>query len=144
MTVLQRVAICFAAGVIGALAVVVTSHDKDKGDKAVRVFEIRTYYAAEGKMDALNARFRDHTSRLFEKLRMKNIGYWQAIEPKDGKHVLIYILAHDSEVAAKKSWEAFQNDPDWKKVKEESEKDGALVDRIEKVFVKATDYSPIT
>ena len=143
MTVLQRVAICFAAGVIGALAVVVTSHDKDKGDRAVRVFEIRTYYAAEGKMDALNARFRDHTCKLFEKHRMKNIGYWQTIEPKDGKQVLIYILAHDSEVAAKRSWEAFQNDPDWKKVKEESEKDGALVDRIEKVFVKATDYSPI-
>jgi hypothetical protein len=81
--------------------------------------------------------------KLFEKHGMKNIGYWQAIEPKDGKQVLIYILAHDSEEAAKKSWEAFQNDPDWKKAKEESEKDGKLVDKVDRVFVKATDYSPI-
>jgi hypothetical protein len=132
---LAMFAVLFAASAV--------ADDKDKGDKAVRVFEIRTYYAAEGKMDALSARFRDHTCKLFEKHGMKNIGYWQAIEPKDGKQVLIYILAHESEDAAKKSWEAFQDDPDWKKVKEESEKDGALVDRIEKVFVKATDYSPI-
>ena len=130
-------AVLFAASAV--------ADDKDKGDKKVdqRVFEIRTYHAAEGKMDALNARFRDHTCKLFEKHGMKNIGYWQAIEPKDGKQVLIYILAHDSEEAAKKNWDAFQNDPDWKKIKDESEKDGALVAKIEKVFVKATDYSPI-
>jgi hypothetical protein len=28
-----------------------------------RVFELRTYYAAPGKMEALHARFRDHTCK---------------------------------------------------------------------------------
>ena len=71
-------------------------------DKDERVFEMRVYYAAPHKLDDLHSRFRDHTCKLFEKHGMKNIGYWQAIEPKDGKQVLIYILAHDSEEAAKK------------------------------------------
>jgi hypothetical protein len=31
-----------------------------------RVFEIRTYTAPPGKLDALNARFRDHTVKLFD------------------------------------------------------------------------------
>ena len=108
-----------------------------------RCYELRTYTAAPGKLNELLARFRDHTVKLFEKHGMTNIGYWTPTDEPRSKNTLIYILAHDSEVAAKKSWEAFQNDPDWKKVKEESEKDGALVDRIEKVFVKATAYSPI-
>jgi len=117
--------------------------EKEKGDKKVGVYEIRTYYAADGKMDALNARFRDHTLKLFEKHGMKNIGYWQAIEPKDGKQVLIYIIGHESQEAAKKNWDEFQKDPDWMKAKEASEKDGKLVDKVERVFVKSTDYSPI-
>ena len=44
-------------------------------DKDERVYELRTYYAAPGKLDALNARFRDHTCKLFEKHGMTNVGY---------------------------------------------------------------------
>ncbi len=117
--------------------------DKEKDEKKVGVYEIRTYYAAEGKMDALNKRFREHTLKLFEKHGMTNIGYWQAIDPKDGKQVLIYIIGHESREAAKKNWEEFQKDPDWIKAKADSEKDGELVDKFESVYTKATDYSPI-
>jgi len=123
-----------------------TSAQEKSGSPSVakdsRCFELRTYYAAPGKLEELNARFRDHTNKLFVKHGMELIGYWVPTDKEQGDK-LIYIIAHKSRDAAKKSWQDFQNDPDWKKVKEESEKDGALVDRIEKVFVKATGYSPI-
>ena len=108
-----------------------------------RLFEMRTYYAAPGKMDALHARFRDHTCKLFEKHGMTLIGFWSPTDAQDGQKRMVYILAHASKEAADKSWAAFRDDPDWKKAKAESEKDGPLVTKVESVFLKATDYSPL-
>lgn len=105
-----------------------------------RVFEMRTYYAAPGKLDALNARFRDHTCKLFEKHGMTNVGYWTPIDNPDNK--LIYVLAYPSRDAREKSWKEFVNDPDWKAASSTSEKDGKLVAKVEIAFLKATDYSP--
>ena len=108
-----------------------------------RVFEIRTYTAQEGKLDALNARFRDHTIPIFEKHGIKNVGYWVPQDAPLKQNTLIYILAHPSREAAAKNWEAFRNDPEWQKARTESEAKGPLVSRVESVFVEATDYSPM-
>jgi hypothetical protein len=105
-----------------------------------RVFEMRTYYAAPGKLDALNARFRDHTCKLFEKHGMTNIGYWMPIENPDSK--LVYVLAYPNMEAREKSWKAFVSDPDWKKAQSESERDGKLVAKVEQIYFTALDYSP--
>lgn len=105
-----------------------------------RVFELRTYYAAPGKLDDLNARFRNHTCKLFEKHGMVNIGYWVPLENPDNK--LIYVLAHDSREAADKSWKAFGGDLEWREAAKASEVNGRLVSKVERVFLKATDYSP--
>jgi hypothetical protein len=109
-------------------------------EKDMRVYEMRTYYAEPGKLDALNARFRDHTCKLFEKHGMTNVGYWVPIDNPDSK--LIYILAFPSREAREKSWKAFGADPEWKRVQKESEADGKLVGKIESVLLQATDYSP--
>ena len=109
-----------------------------------RLFELRTYYPAPGKMDALNARFREHTTRLFEKHGMTNIGYWVVADAKPGEEKLIYILAHKNREAADASWKAFRSDPDWQKVKAETEKDGPILAKpVESVYLTATDYSKI-
>jgi len=109
-----------------------------------RVFELRTYVASPGKMDALHARFRDHTNKLFVKHGMELVGYWTPSSGEKADLTLVYILAHKSEAAAKASWDAFRNDPDWKKAKEESEKDGVkLAAEVKSQFLKPTDYSPI-
>jgi len=110
--------------------------------KDSRCFELRTYYAAPGKIEALHARFRDHTNKLFLKHGMELVGYWVPSDKEQGDK-LIYILAHKSREAAKKSWQDFQNDPEWKKVKAESEANGKLVEKVDSVFMTATDYSPI-
>ena len=111
-----------------------------------RVFELRTYHAAPGKLKALEARFRDHTTKLFEKHGITNIGYWTEFSPKLDDEKLIYIIAFPSKEAAAKSWKEFMDDPDWKKVRADSEKDGPLLRKenpVESVYLNPTDYSPI-
>ncbi len=131
-------------GLAGALALPAAAEEKEKDVKkaSTRVFELRTYHAAPGKMDALNARFRDHTNALFKKHGMEIVGFWQPTDPKKAD-LLIYMLAFPSKEAADKSWKAFREDPDWIKAKEASEKDGKLVDKVESVYLNPTDYSPI-
>jgi len=105
-----------------------------------RVYEMRIYYAAPGKLDALNARFRDHTMKLFEKHGLANVGYFVPIDNKDNK--LIYWISAPSKAARDKSFKEFGADPDWKKVAAESEKNGRLVNKFESTFLTVTDYSP--
>lgn len=108
-----------------------------------RVFELRTYHANEGKLEALQARFRNHTMRIFEKHGMKNVGYWVPQDSPASASTLIYIVSHKSRDAAKKSWDAFRADPEWKKVQTESEVNGKLVAKVDVVFMDAADYSPL-
>ena len=91
-----------------------------------RVFELRTYTAAPGKLEALLARFRDHTVALFEKHGMTNVGYWVPSDPPRSEDTFVYLLAHESREAAAASWEAFRNDPAWKAAREASEVVGRL------------------
>ena len=111
--------------------------------KPNRVFEIRTYTTEPGKLDALHARFRDHTTKLFEKHGMTNIGYWTPADEPRASDTLIYIIAHESRESAKRSWEDFINDPEWHKARDASEADGKIVNKVESVFVNPTDYSPL-
>jgi hypothetical protein len=108
-----------------------------------RVFEMRTYTTHPGKLDALNARFRNHTTRIFKKHGMENVGYWVPQDEPVHGNTLVYIIAHKSREAAKKSWDEFRADPEWKKVASESETNGKIVAKVESVFMDPTDYSGI-
>jgi hypothetical protein len=108
-----------------------------------RVFEIRTYTAPEGKLEALHARFRDHTLRIFKNHNMTSIAYFRPQDDPLKQNTLIYVLAHPSREAAKKNWADFQADPEWQKVSAESQKDGRIVTKVDSVFADPADYSPI-
>lgn len=103
-------------------------------------YEMRTYYAAPGKLDDLQARFRNNTMRIFAKHNMVNIGYWIPIENPDNK--LIYMLAYPSKQAREDAWKAFGADPEWQAVAKASEANGKLVNKVETLYLEATDYSP--
>jgi hypothetical protein len=118
------------------LAVNVTAASKPKE----RIFEMRTYTANPGRTEAMHKRFRDHTCTLFKKHGMELVGFWVPQEKKDD---LVYILAFPSRDAAKASWKAFQDDPEWKKVRDESHKDGVVVGKVVSVYMDPTDYSDI-
>ena len=108
-----------------------------------RVYELRTYHCMPGRLEALKTRFRDHTTELFVKHGMKNIGYWTPADAPDSQNTLIYILAHESRDAAKQSWTDFQNDPEWKAVRDASEKDGKIVEKVDSVYMTPTDFSAL-
>jgi len=113
----------------------------DNGSSA-RVFELRIYHAAPGKLGELEARFRDHTIKIFERHGMKSVAYWTPLDEPEKSNTLIYILQHPSREAAAANWKAFQDDPVWKSVKEKSEANGKLVDKVDSTYMALTDFSP--
>jgi hypothetical protein len=129
----------------GLVGVVAYSAGLSCGEEkaAKRVYELRTYTTEPGRLPALHARFRDHTMKLFEKHGMKNEMYWVPTDEKLKDNTLIYIVSHASPDAAAKSWDAFINDPDWKKVRDASEKDGKIVAKVDRQYMTLTDYSPV-
>lgn len=127
----------FAVALLMLLASAIAAH---AAERDTRVFELRTYDSPPGKLDALHARFRDHTMRIFEKHGMTNIGYWTPIDNKQNQ--LIYLLAFPSREARERSWQAFVADPEWKKVQQASEVNGKLVDKVVSQLLEVTDYSP--
>jgi hypothetical protein len=144
VSALAFVAVGFALGSWTPLSVASASSAADSAQSAAnRVFELRTYTAPEGKLGDLNARFRNHTMRIFERHGMKNVGYWVPQDAPAKDNTLIYIISHASREAAKKSWADFQADPEWKKVSAESQVNGRIVSGLVSVFMEPTDYSPI-
>ena len=124
---------CFAAGL---------SIGEEKKVSA-RVYELRTYTTLPGRLPALNKRFADHTMKLFEKHGMKNEMYWIPTDAERKDSTLIYVVSHDSQEAADKSWKAFQADPEWHAARDASEKDGKILAKApDRVFMTLTDYSP--
>jgi hypothetical protein len=108
-----------------------------------RVLEVRRYTAATGKLDDLVKRMRDGEASLFEKHGMKGVFHSVAAEAPESQNTYMYVLAHQSREAAKKSWDEFRNDPAWKSLRETSEANGPLVTKVESLFVSPTDYSPL-
>jgi hypothetical protein len=130
------VAVVFAAGFL-------VGQERGKAAASTRVYELRTYTTNDGKLPDLLARFRDHTTRIFEKHGMKNV--WYGV-PQDGptkENTLVYLLSFPSRDAAKKAWEGFRADENWKKVAADSEKNGKIVKKVESVFLDPTDFSPL-
>ena len=105
-----------------------------------RVYELRTYYTHDGKLDNLIARFRDHTTRLFEKHGMTNVGYWV---PRDQPNTLIYVLSYPNKDAATKAWDAFRKDEAWVTARNVSEANGPIVQKVVSVFMDPTAFSAL-
>ena len=116
-----------------------------RSNSSSHVYELRMYHVNEGKMDALVGRFRDHTDAIFKRHNMRSIGYWVPQDAPDSQRLFVYILEHPSREEAKKNWAAFQNDPEWKKVKADSEAaaGGPLTSSIDSYFMDPTNFSAL-
>ena len=108
-----------------------------------KVYELRIYTATPGNLDNLQARFRDHTIRIFNNHGMKIVGFWTPTSEEDADDTLIYVLEHASQEAANASWQAFGQDPEWKSVSDASNANGPILAGVERRYMKATDYSPL-
>ena len=105
-----------------------------------RYFEMRIYYCHPGRLDALIQRFTNHTTKIFEKHGMTNVGYW--IPTNNTENALYYILAYPSKADRDSSWKHFSSDPEWKTVSKKSEETGKIVAKVTSIFMNATDFSP--
>jgi hypothetical protein len=131
-----------ALALLGKTASADPQEKKGASQASTSVYELRIYHAYEGKLDDLLARFRDHTTRLFEKHGMKNVAYWiPTDDPLKGK-TLVYVIAHPSRDAAEANWKAFREDPEWQSVRDKSEANGKLVEKVDSTFMVLTDFSP--
>ncbi len=108
-----------------------------------RTFELRYYHCLPGRYPNIVARFRDHTRKLFEKQGMENIAYWGTIDKNQKQPTLIYIIAHESEAAAKVSWDNFRNDPKWIAARDASEADGKIVEKVVSVMMSPLPFSKL-
>ena len=108
---------------------------------ASAVYELRVYHCFEGKLPDLLKRFREHTTKLFERHGMKNIAYWTPLDEPAKSNTLIYVLAHASRDAAAVSWKAFQADPEWIEVRDKSEANGKIVEKVDSTYMAKTDFS---
>jgi NIPSNAP len=114
-----------------------------RAEQPRHVYELRLYHVNEEKLDDLKTRFANHTNAFFERHNMKSIGYWSPEDPPSSRNLFIYILEHPSRQDAEKNWAAFQADPEWQKIKAESEKNGPLVDHIDRYFMDPTSFSAL-
>jgi len=105
-----------------------------------RFFELRIYYCHPGRLDALIQRFQNHTTKIFEKHGMENIGYW--VPTTNDKNALYYILAFPSKEAQEKSWASFKVDPQWKEVQSKSEESGPIIESIVSIPMTASEIMP--
>jgi hypothetical protein len=138
-----RIALLVAAGFAGGIFVSKVALPGRVAAASTRVYELRTYTTLPGRLEALKARFRDHTTKLFERHGMKNVGYWVPADAPKSENTLIYVLSFESRDAAKKAWDDFRNDPEWKTVQAESEKDGKIVEKVESTFMTPVDFSAL-
>jgi hypothetical protein len=127
---------------LGGLAVFGVTTMVSNAQSSAHVYELRTYTAPPGKLDALEARFRDHTEAIFKKHNIKAIGYWVPVDNKNNQ--MIYVVDHKSMEDATKNWAAFQADDEWKKVRAESEANGPLTTKApDSVYMTPLDFSKL-
>lgn len=107
------------------------------------LYELRTYTAGPGKLDRLQARFRNHTMGLFKKHGIEVVGFWQPVAPDDQEGDLVYLCVYPDQEAYERAWAAFRGDAEWVRVKAESETDGVLAVKVTSRLLRPTDYSPI-
>lgn len=101
------------------------------------IYELREYVAEPGRMDAVHARFADHTLDLFVKHDIKVVGFWNDVENPER---LFYLCAFADADAKKAAWESFFDDPEWQRVRAESEKDGPIVKQIISTTLTTAPY----
>jgi hypothetical protein len=143
MPPMKRRTLLQAATFLPAFLWAASRQDKDNPMQSSKtVYELRIYHAAPGKLAELLARFRDHTVKLFDRHGIKSVAYWTPIDEPQKSNTLIYILQHPSREEAAANWKSFQDDPEWKSVKEKSELNGKLTEQIDSTYLALTDFSP--
>jgi hypothetical protein len=131
--------IAFAAGSLMAARL---AHIERVRADSNRVFELRIYHTAPGKLPEVESGFRDTYSKLFAKHDLHVVGYWVPQGTAAWDNTFVYLVAHSSREAAKKNWDAMLADPKTQEaIKSEEAKN--LVEKVDSTDMRPTDFSPM-
>ena len=126
----------------GSLITARLAHIDDVRADSNRVFELRIYHTVPGKLPALESRFQDIYSKLLTKHDLQVVGYWVPEGAADWDNTFVYLVAHSSREEAKKNWDAMLADPDVQEAIK-AEQANKLVEKIDKIYMRPTDFSPM-
>jgi hypothetical protein len=126
----------------GSLITACLAHMDEVRADSNRVFELRVYHTLPGKVPALESQFRDTTSKLLAKHDLKVVGYWVPEDTPDWDNTFIFLVAHSSPEEAKKNWDAMRADPAFQELIK-SAQTNKLVEKIDRTYMRPTDFSPM-
>ncbi|MDQ0900713.1 NIPSNAP family protein [Paenibacillus sp. V4I7] len=102
------------------------------------IYELRIYTILPGRIDAIRKRFSDHTFGIFARLGMQVCDFWE--DDLEEQPKLYYTMKYESMEERTRQWETFSQDKEWNEVKQQSEQDGKIVERVEQIFMKRAEY----
>ncbi len=105
------------------------------------LYELRVYEIPPGRMKDINDRFANHTTRIWKRLGIKPVAFWENI--LGPSNILTYILAWESLADREKKWTTFTSDPEWIKIAEETSRNGPIVLKTTNTIMRPTSYSPM-
>jgi hypothetical protein len=106
------------------------------------VYEQRVYHARPGSLPSLLARFEDHVLGIWKRLGIDPVAFWTVVIGESNL-MLIYLLRWKSLAEREQRFTAFLSDPEWLKVRDETDKGGPLVVQTTNRILKLTSFSPI-
>ncbi len=106
------------------------------------IYELRVYHVLPGRMPAMLARFQNHTLRIWERMGIRQAGFWTTLVGESNQD-LTYMLAWESLAEREAKWTAFLADPEWVRVRAESERDGQIVGSLSSQFLAPTAFSSV-
>jgi hypothetical protein len=105
------------------------------------IYELRIYEAALGRLPDVNHRFETLTTKVWDRLGIRQVGFWTADIGTSNE--LTYLLAWDSLADREEKWATFQADPEWIAGRAKTEENGPIVARVRNSFLKPTSYSAL-
>lgn len=113
--------------------------------QALKFYELRTYYAAPGKIKDLMEEFRFWVMPALVKVGMTPVAFWSKEGEADG--AVVYLLAFASRQERDAAWERFRADPEVRARLAANAKQPAPgvvrpIARVEEAFMTMTGFSP--
>lgn len=105
------------------------------------IYELRIYEVIPGRLPDLNRRFETITTKIWDRLGIKQAGFWTADVGTSNE--LIYLLAWESLAEREEKWGKFQADPEWIEKRAKTEENGPIVARVRNSFLRPTSYSSV-
>ena len=106
------------------------------------IHELRIYRVLPGKMPALLKRFENHTLGIWQRLGIRQAGFWTTVIGPSQLD-LTYLIAWESLAEREQKWGVFITDPHWIEARDASEREGPIVDTIASSILCPTAFSSV-